>query len=125
MAVAIFFALLLSLLIFIIWDRRRLTALTSREEMKNGGPPSKISKWPVYAGFSLISAALGMAEWFNPGHPPFTGRWASVRAVLHESVGSKGFAYSLAALAVGLAIAAAIQWRSDIPSRRSARAVAR
>jgi hypothetical protein len=125
MAIAIFFALLPGLLIFIIWDRRRPIAPPSREAMKSGWPKSEISKWPVFAGFSLISAALGMVEWFNPSHPPFTGRWLLVRAALYDAIGSRGFAYLLAALAVGLAIAAAFQWRSEISFRKGARAVAR
>ena len=125
MAVAIFIVLLLSLLVFIIWDRRRPIAPLSREAMKNGWPKSRTSKWPVFAGFSATSATLGIADWFNPSHPPFTGRWSLVRAALYDNIGSTGFAYFLAALTVGLAIAAVVQWRSEVSSRKGNRAFTR
>jgi hypothetical protein len=125
MAVAIFFALMLGLLVFIIWDRRRPVAPLSREVMKEGWPRSPVSSWPVFAGFSVLSAALGFSDWVSPSHPPFTGRLSFAHAVLYDSFGPRGPAYFLAALAMGLAVVAAAQWRSAAFSRRGARAVKR
>ena len=125
MAVAIFFALMLGLLVFIIWDRRRPVAPLSREAMKEGWPRSPVSSWPVFAGFSVLSAALGFSDWLSPSHPPFTGRWSSAHAALYDSFGPKGAAYFFAALAIGLAVVAVALWRWAASSRRGDRAVKR
>jgi hypothetical protein len=106
------FALLFGLLIFIIWDGRRLRAGGSpvpREMMKKGFAPRGLIHWQAWLGMGLIAGVLAVIEWQDPSGPPFTGRWSLLHEFAYTALGQRGafalFAfYSAASTCYGLVL---------------------
>ena len=88
------FVLLLALLMFIIWDGRRLRRAEvepiPREKMQKGFAPTGLVLWHFWIGISGVCALLALTEWESPSNPPFTGRWGWLSSLAYGALGSRG-----------------------------------
>ncbi|TAF76670.1 MAG: hypothetical protein EAZ54_10705 [Curvibacter sp.] len=110
--------LLAALAVFIIWDSRRLRNIKpdpiAREAMESGFAPGGIDAWKLPFGLALVSAFLGVSEWLEPKHPPFTGRWSFISTYAYSIVGEKGPALLSFGVTFVLLSGALALWRGKI-----------
>jgi hypothetical protein len=118
MEVAIFFILMLGLLVFILWDRRQPVAPPTRAQMEKGWTPKDLPMMWVSATMSMVCAALGLRHWIEPKTPPFQGRSAIFERFFYEILGPRGPALMWGLLAVFLAASAAGYWRVQRTKQR-------
>ena len=104
------FALFLALAGFIVWDSRRLrnakVVPLSREQMAKGYTPGSGATWKLLLVAAVGSTALGFMQWFEPSHPPFTGKLSWLYTVAYGALGPNGIAQFWWAIAVLLVLAA-------------------
>lgn len=116
------FALLLGLLLFIVWDGRRLRASKGdpvpRDVMRKGFSPSGIVLWQAWAGMSIVAGLLAFMEWQNTSRPPFTGRWGWLNELAYELLGGMGVVVLPAVYCVASACYSWVLWQR---ARRVAR----
>lgn len=105
---------------FVVWDRRRLQSgkvqPMPRRALSRGWRPTPLLVWPVYAGLALCAAVLGTVELYEPSQPPFTGRWPSLYASAHATLGRFGVAYYWFGASALLCLAALAKWSSRAPT---------
>lgn len=119
-----FFAIMVLLLIFMIWDRRRLQSgkvePLPREALAGGWQPKPPLVWPINAALALCALLLAASEFQAPSKPPFSGRLSFVYAAMHAQFGQFGAAYAWLGVALLFTIAAVVAWRSRALARPSA-----
>jgi hypothetical protein len=113
MVVVLFFVVMLGLLVFMIWDRRRPLAPPTRAQMEKGWKPGEHSVALASITMSLVSASFGLKQWFDPELPPFHGRGAFLQGIAHELWGPQGSAVLWWLLSVVLVIPALVAWRTQ------------
>ncbi|MGQ3165336.1 MAG: hypothetical protein ACT6SF_12820 [Hydrogenophaga sp.] len=119
MVVVLFFVVMLGLLVFMIWDRRRPVAPPTRAQIEKGWKPGEHGAALASVVLSLTSASLGLMQWFDPELPPFHGRGAFLQGIAHELWGPKGSAVLWWILSVVLVIPAVIAWRATCKKSQS------
>jgi hypothetical protein len=112
MAVALFFVVMLGLLVFMIWDRRRPIAPPTRAQMEKGWKPGEHSVVLACISMSVISASFGLKQWLDPELPPFQGRGALLQGMAHELWGPQGPAVLWWLLSAVLVVPAFLAWRN-------------
>ena len=107
------FALLLGLLVFIIWDGRRLRRADPipREVMRRGFTPSGSIPWLACSGTGAIAGVLALMEWQTPSTPPFTGRGRWLRELAYSAFGERGGFALLALMCVALVCFGLVLWQ--------------
>lgn len=110
--------LLAALAVFIIWDSRRLRSSKpdpmSRESMARGFTPGGGAAWKFSVGLALASASLGVSDWLEPKHPPFTGKWSFLFTYAYSVTGEKGPALVYFGFSIVLLIGALALWSGKI-----------
>jgi hypothetical protein len=123
MPILLFIGLMLALLAFIVWERRRPVAPPSRQEMARGLSPLVVVKWRLFAGFSLAFALMATVEWLSPSQPPFSGRWSFLKVAAYTQLGIHGIALVWAGGSVVLLVLAFSAWHSSQRMRSRSDAV--
>lgn len=100
--------LVAALAVFVVWDSRRLRARTTapvpRSEMERGYAPGSQLRWQFAFGLALVFVVLGVVQWVEPRHPPFTGRHAWLESWAYAIFGPHGTAYLYLGLGVVIAL---------------------
>ena len=108
-------SLLLALLVFIIWDGRRLRRAEvdpiSREAMNRGFTPRGAVQWQVFFGVSVVAGVLALLEWQTPSQPPFTGRSRWLYEFAHNVLGERGIFSLLVLFCAALACFGLVLWQ--------------
>src|SRR5258708_15383632 len=82
--------LLLALGIFIVWESSSKGRPLSLDEKQKGFTPGKKA---THLGLLILAATAvleSVMEFNHPSLPPFTGRYAALRAALYDAAGPKG-----------------------------------
>lgn len=112
-------ALLLVLLAFVVWDRRRLQSgkviPLPREALAGGWKATPALVWPFHVGVSLCAALVTAMELYSPSEPPFLGRMSSIYAAAHGMLGIYGVAYFWLAVTLVLLLLALVSWLAGTP----------
>lgn len=116
--------MLVVLLGFVVWDRRRLQSrpLTPlpRAALTKGWSQRPLLVWPMHAALSLCAAALTVAEFKAPSLPPFAGRWSFIKQLAFSTFGTFGLAYVWSAMSLLLLLLALATWRNRTQVKSSA-----
>lgn len=95
MEVVLFFGFMLGFWLFVRWDQRRLRRVQplSREAMKAGvQPSSRLSPWH-WGLASAAATSMALAAFAHPARPPSSGRWSSLKGLLHALLGTHWWAW--------------------------------
>jgi len=124
MAILAVLGLLVALLLFVRWDRRRIareaTLATKplaviRPELDSARMGSRIC-----VGVAAVFGLLAANEWTSPSPRPYRGRWSWLKELAFQILGPAGPALLWAAAAVFLLLLARSIWRHTMkrPSDR-------
>ncbi len=105
------FVSLLGLLIFMIWDRRRIEKSVVKVDVSRGWRPSEAARWQGLAGVAVLAVIYAVVQFVRPSQPPFSGRWSWLNSAAHAVLGHYGVAWLAALVALGFAIAARAEWQ--------------
>jgi hypothetical protein len=78
----------------------------SREKMARGVTPGVAVPWKLTFGLAVVTASLGVSEWFEPTKPPFTGKLSFVFEVAYSIFGEHGTSITWFALSSILLVGA-------------------
>jgi len=92
-AVVIFLALMLALLAFIIWDRKQMARIPTRQQMERGYTPGMSTAGGCVGllAFAAVFALFGWDSWVNPPLPPFSGRGSLLKIWAYGALGPRSF----------------------------------
>jgi hypothetical protein len=114
-AILIGIGVLLAVLAFIAWDRRRIAnaqpAVSGEGKSRSGSNLRANGS----AAVSLMAVVMALSEYLQPRVPPFTGRWSFVYELAYAT-GPFGLVLFWALLASAFAVAAVVSWRGGTRS---------
>ncbi len=112
---------LIGFFLFVRWDRGRIERSAKPPE-RGVSVPIPTAQGRAFArvciGMSAVVASLALADWSNPSHPPFTGRWSSVSTVLYSLWGPLGTVWFKLTMSLCLLVLGRWVWRRT-PKRPS------
>lgn len=103
---------LVALLVFVAWDRMRLKRGAAKPlAVIPSAAESSSRAVKLVLGLALVMASIGLAEYFSPSQPPFTGRYSFLKQALFEYFGAVGLAGFWFAVSAALLVIARSIWR--------------
>lgn len=115
--------ILILLLAFVVWDRRRIQRNKAeplgRERLARGWSAKPLFAWPMHLGIALCTATLTARELYSPSLPPFSGRMSGLYRAANNMFGEYGVAYVWLAITLALLCLAVASWAARTTAKTS------
>lgn len=73
-------------------------------------PPSRKEVASCWLGLGSVCLLLGVVQWLEPSHPPFTGRWSWFTGMAYQAIGLHGPAIVTSVLGLLVLIVGLASW---------------